>query len=99
MYTEKSGNRIYGAYSKKENENYDIQQFELLFTKYAPKAFGFISNNTDSIQESQEYLIKVFLIIWENVREFEYPQDKKFVKILLMVCRPLLQKNINKVII
>ena len=87
----KHNNCNYERMSNGQNENCITQKFEIIFEKYSPKAFGFISIYTASHNEKDKYLIKVFLEIWKNLGDFEHLPDKKFTKILLEVCRPLLR--------
>ncbi len=69
------------------------KNFELLYDKYAPKAFGFIVRHTKDKQKAEEYLTDVFLKVWHEIETLEENTEKKFMKILLMTCKPIYKKN------
>ena len=67
--------------------------FELLYDKFAPKAFGFIVRHTKDKQKAEEYLTNVFLKVWQEIETFGENTEKKFLKILLMTCKPIYKNN------
>jgi len=67
--------------------------FELLYDTYAPKAFGFIVRHTKDKKKAEEYLTNVFLKVWQEIETLEENTEKKFMKILLMTCKPIYKNN------
>ncbi len=63
--------------------------FELLYDTYALKAFGFIVRHTNDKQKAEEYLTNVFLKVWQEIATLEDNTEKKFLKILLITCKPI----------
>jgi DNA-directed RNA polymerase specialized sigma24 family protein len=68
------------------------QTFELLYDAYAPKAFGFIISRTNNKQMAEEYLTSVFLKVWQEIKTIDEQTEKKFLKILLLICKPIYRK-------
>jgi len=77
-----------GNYNKKE----DYKAFELLYDKYAPKALGFISQYINSKEKAEEFLIIVFLRVWNDIKSFDEKAEKQFLRILLLVWKQFLNK-------
>ncbi|MEO7294349.1 MAG: hypothetical protein ABIW34_14670 [Ginsengibacter sp.] len=67
--------------------------FELLYDKYAPRAFGFITGYTDTKEQAEKFMTDVFLNVWADIKTFEKDPEKKIQHILLMVCKPIFKKN------
>lgn len=67
--------------------------FELLYDKYAPQIFGYLIKQTHTKKLAEEYLIKVFLRIWDNIKTLEDNTEKNIIKILLIVCKPIYKKT------
>ncbi len=77
-----------------QNTNYNHEAFELLYDKYAPKAFGFIKQYTNNKEEAEGFLIDVFLRAWDDIKTFDEHTEKKIMKILLSVCKPLYKNKL-----
>ena len=75
--------------NENQNANHDLTNFERLYDMYAPKALGFISKHTNSKEEAEEFMTKIFLRVWQDIKTFEKDADKKIQRIVLMLCRPL----------
>ncbi len=73
----------------KEKQNDDRTIFEELYDKHSPKAFGFITQHTDTKEEAEEYMMNVFLKVWENIKAFDKDAEKKIQQIVLMICKPI----------
>ncbi len=82
-------------HSERENAIYDYEAFELLYDKYAPKVFGFIVKHTNSKEQAEEFLTKVFLKVWDDIKSFTVHPEKNILRILLSVCKPLLHVKRN----
>ncbi len=78
----------YGSYNTKE----DYKAFELLYDKYAPKALGFIAQYTNSKEKAEEFLVIVFLRVWNDIKSFDEKAEKQFLRILLLVWKQFLNK-------
>ena len=78
---------------QKQGSNDYHREFEILFDKYSSKAFGFIIKNADTPEEAKEYLIKVFLRIWNDIPKYEEFTEDRFISILLFVCKPILRRS------
>ena len=74
---------------------YDYKVFESLYDTYAPKAFGFIAQYTDTKEEAEVFLKDVFLKAWGDIKNFDEHTEKKIMGILLSVCKPLYKNKIN----
>ncbi len=70
-------------------QNTDFDRFELLYDTYAPKIFGFILKYADTKDIAQDYLSRVFLKIWSDIKNFEANTEAKIMVILLAICKPL----------
>lgn len=81
--------RLFTPHNEEQIANNDYKSFELLYDKYAPKAYGFITQYADTKEEADEFLKNVFLRAWDNIKTFDEHPEKKFVGILLSECRPL----------
>ncbi len=81
--------RISTTDNKEQNAYHDYENFELLYDKYAPKAFGFITQYADTKEEAEEFLKNVFLKAWDDIKTFDEHSEKKIVRILLSECKPL----------
>ena len=71
----------------------DRNNFEWLYDKFAPKAYGFITRQTDSKEQAEEYLTNVFLKVWEDIKSFDDDAEKKIQQIVLMICKPLYKQR------
>ena len=71
------------------NIDNDRTNFECLYDKYAPKAFGFITKHTDTKEQAEEYMMSVFLKVWEDIKTFDNNAEKKIQQIVLMICKPI----------
>ena len=67
--------------------------FEWLYDNYAPKAFGFITKHTDTKEQAEEYMMNVFLKVWENIKTFDKDAEKKIQQIVLMICKPIFKNK------
>ena len=72
----------------------DRTHFVWLYDNYAPKAFGFITKNTETKEQAEEYMMNVFLKVWENIKTFDKDAEKKIQQIVLMVCNPFYKRNL-----
>ncbi|MGI8583723.1 MAG: RNA polymerase sigma factor [Chitinophagaceae bacterium] len=79
-------------HSERENAIHDYEAFELLYDKYAPKAYGFIVKHTNSKEQAEEFLTKVFLKVWDDIKTFDKDAEKKIQQIVLLVCKPLYRR-------
>ncbi len=77
-------------------EDNDYNKFELLYDTHAPKMLGFILNYTITKEIAEEYLIKVFLKVWDNIKTFEENVEAKILVIMLSICKPIYQKSNTK---
>lgn len=73
--------------------NNDRTNFEWLYDKYAPKAFGFITQHADTKEQAEEYMMNVFLKVWENIKTFDIDAEKKIQQIVLMICKPIFKNK------
>ncbi len=73
---------------------HEYHTFELLYDTYAPKAFGFIVSRTNNKEKAEEYLTSVFLKVWQEIKTIDEQAEKKFLKILLLTCKPLYRNKI-----
>ncbi len=67
----------------------DRTNFEWLYDTYSPKVFGFVTKHSDTKEQAEEYLMNVFLKVWENIKIFDNEAEKKILQIVLMVCKPI----------
>ena len=79
------------------NPNCRYQVFEMLYDKYSPKVFGFISQYADSKQEAEEYLVQVFLRLWNDIAVFDDAIENRILYIVLIVCKPIYKNKIPKI--
>jgi len=77
-------------HTEKQTDYYTV--FEELYDKHSPKAFGFIIHHADTKEQAEEYLEKVFLKVWENIKSFDDNADKKMQQIVLVICKPLYKR-------
>lgn len=75
------------------NENTDRTNFEWLYDTHAPKALGFITKHTDTKEQAEEFMMIVFLKVWENIKSFDKDPEKKIQQIVLMTCKPIYKKK------
>ncbi|MEP6617214.1 MAG: sigma factor [Ginsengibacter sp.] len=64
-------------------------RIEFLYDQYSPKVFGFISQYTDSKELAEQFLINVFLKVWEDIENFDVNPDKKIQQIVLLLSKPI----------
>ncbi len=76
---------------KNGTSNDKYKAFELLYDKYSPKMFGFILQHTTK-KKAEEFLINIFLKIWNDIKSFESNTEEKILALLLLECRPILKK-------
>ncbi len=74
----------------------DLKTLERLYDLYSMKVFGFITNLTDSKEVAEEFLINVFLKVWDDIRSFESNTDNRIKLTVLLVCKPLYYARISK---
>lgn len=80
-----------------QNINDPYESFEVLYDKYAPKAFGFITKYTHTKEEAEEFLKHVFLKAWEDdIKIVDEHSEKKILNILLSICKPLYKNKASK---
>lgn len=91
-----SGTNHYNMQTLKSVSNYtkntDRTHFEWLYDTHAPKALGFITKHTDTKEQAEEFMMIVFLKVWENIKSFDKDAGKKIQQIVLMTCKPLYKK-------
>ncbi|MDQ6757276.1 MAG: hypothetical protein M3004_10110 [Bacteroidota bacterium] len=71
----------------------DRINFEYLYDTYAPKAFGFITKLTGTKEQAEEYMVNVFLKVWEDIRSFDIDAEKKIQKIVLITCKSIIKRS------
>ncbi len=71
----------------------DRTNFERLYDNYAPKAYGFITRHSDTKEQAEEFMVTVFLKVWENIKTFDHDAEKKIQQIVLMICKPLYKQS------
>lgn len=74
----------------------DFAKFQRLYDMYAPKLLGFITKYTDTKQQAEEYLEKVFLCACKDINSFDCNAEKKLLHIVLIVCKPVIKFKSNK---
>ena len=87
-------NRLSWSNNNSGTPNCDLRVFEKLYDKFSPKIFGFISQYADSKQEAEEYLVKVFLRIWNDITELDDTTENRILYIVLIVCRPIYKNKL-----
>jgi hypothetical protein len=62
----------------------------VMYDEFAPAIFGFILNNTDSKEEAEEYLILVFIEVYDDIQDKE---DIGLIGILKVASRIIFSKK------
>lgn len=57
--------------------------YELLYDKYAAKAYGFLLQNTNSKQDAEKLMIDIFYKIWQNLETYKTDTEKQIKKIVV----------------
>ncbi len=81
------------SHNEKQNAQNDRTYFEWLYDTHAPKAFGFITKHTNTKEQAEEYMMNVFLKVWDDIKNFNTDEEKKIQQIVLMICRPLFKNK------
>jgi len=78
---------------EKQDAINDRTHFEWLYDNYAPRAYGFITQFTDTKEHAEEVMTTVFLKVWAEIKSFDENADRKIQTILLLVCKPILKNK------
>ncbi len=81
------------SFLKGKNRSSELILFSSIYDQYSPKAFGFICMYATSNKEAEEYLIKVFLKVWDGIVYYHQLNHKKFLSTLIHVCRPIIRRS------
>jgi transcription termination factor NusB len=68
------------------------EMYDMLFKKHAPKVLGFIMLYTNNKKEAEEYLVRIFLRVSDNIENIDENTDKKILYYSLCACKPLYEK-------
>lgn len=60
-----------------------------MYDKLAPKAMGYLLKCTGNKDKAEELLVSVFEKTWEEIQTVDEDHEKKLIKNLLMVSRPV----------
>jgi DNA-directed RNA polymerase specialized sigma24 family protein len=71
----------------------DYAKFERLYNQYAPKIFGFIKNYSETKEEAEQYMEKVFEEVAHDIDYFNLNSERKILKTALLICKPILKKS------
>lgn len=88
--------RMVLALEQTQNSKTDKNKFIVLYDMYAPKIFGFIVKHTNTKSIAEDYLIKVFLKVWSNIKTLEENAEAKILAIMLAICKPIYQTKTLK---
>jgi len=75
-------------------ENY--LKFENLYNTFAPKIFGFIMGYTETKEQSEMYMEKIFQQVWRDINYFDSNAEQKLVSIALLICKPAIKSKRQK---
>ena len=77
------------ALEQAHNSIADEEKFILLYDMYVPKIFGFIVKHANTKDIAEDYLIQVFLKVWNNIKTLEENAEAKILAIMLATCKPI----------
>lgn len=75
--------------------NDDYAKVERLYDDYAPKIFGFITTYSQTKEEAEHYMEKVFEQVALDINYFDHNPERKLLNTVLSICKPLLKKSNN----
>lgn len=63
---------------------------------YAPKLFGFIRLYSETKEQAEQYLEKVFLQAFKDINYFDSNAEKKLLNIVLLACKSAIKLKCNR---
>ena len=59
------------------------------------RPMGFITPLVDTKEQAEDILTKVFIKIWNDLKEFEKHAEQKILAAILIICRPMIKSRIR----
>lgn len=65
----------------------DITLMEYIYDTHSPQIFGILMTMGYTTTEAEQYLLKIFHKVWENINSFQKDEDHQILKIIRITFR------------